>query len=101
MYCGGAYAIDGRGWLGSSSHRALPLTKPIAPIVVEQQLQCGKIKIVKSFTPPASGRFQISLTVPADARAAIYRLTSKVAVNSHAVKHGFTTFSLPLPVAIG
>jgi hypothetical protein len=79
----------------------LPLTKPIAPIVVEQQLQCGKIKIVKSFTPPASGRFQISLTVPANAKAGIFRLTSKVAVNAHSVKHGFTTFSLPLPVAIG
>jgi hypothetical protein len=77
------------------------LTKPIAPIVVEQQLQCGKIKIVKSFTPPASGRFQITVTVPANAKAGIFRLTSKVAVNSHAVKHGFTTFSLPLPVAIG
>jgi len=79
----------------------LPLTKPIAPVVVEQQLQCGKIKIVKSFTPPASGRFQITVTVPANAKAGIFRLTSKVAVNAHAVKHGFTTFSLPLPVAIG
>jgi len=79
----------------------LPLTKPIAPVVVEQQLQCGKTKIAKTFTPPASGRFHITLTVPANAKAAIYRLKSKVAANAHATKHGFTTFSLPLPVVIG
>jgi DNA-binding beta-propeller fold protein YncE len=79
----------------------LPLTKPIAPVLVEQQLECGKTTIVKTFTPPASGRFHITLTVPANARAGIFRLTSKIAANEHSVKHGFTTFSLPLPVALG
>jgi len=79
----------------------LPLTKPIAPVVVEQQLECGKTTIAKTFTPPASGRFHITITVPANAKAGIYRLTSKVAANKHSVKHGFTTFSLPLPVVLG
>jgi DNA-binding beta-propeller fold protein YncE len=79
----------------------LPLTKPIAPVVVEQQLECGKTTIAKTFTPPASGRFHITVMVPADAQAGIFRLTSKVAANKHSVKHGFTTFSLPLPVALG
>jgi hypothetical protein len=79
----------------------LPLTKPVAPVVVEQQLECGKTTIAKTFTPPASGRFHITVTVPANARAAIFRLTSKVAANKHSVKHGFTTFSLPLPVVLG
>jgi CSLREA domain-containing protein len=79
----------------------LPLTKPIAPVTVEQQLQCGKATVVKTFTPPAGGRFQITLTVPANAKAAIYRLTSKVAANKHSTTHGFTTFSLPLPVTLG
>jgi hypothetical protein len=78
----------------------LPLTKPVAPVTVEQQLECGKTTVVKTFTPPASGRFDITLTVPASARAGIFRLISKVAANEHAVKHGFTTFSLPLPVAL-
>jgi hypothetical protein len=68
---------------------------------VEQQFECGKTTIAKTFTPPASGRFDITLTVPANAKAAIYRLTSKIAANKHATKHGFTTFSLPLPVALG
>ncbi len=79
----------------------LPLTKPIAPVVVEQQLECGKTTIAKTFTPSANGRFEITLTVPANARAGIFRLTSKVAANKHATKHGFATFSLPLPVALG
>ncbi len=78
-----------------------PLTKPIAPVVVEQQLECGKTTIAKTFTPSANGRFHITLTVPANAKAAIYRLKSKVAANTHATKHGFTTFSLPLPVVLG
>jgi hypothetical protein len=79
----------------------LPLTKPVAPVVVEEQLECGKTVVAETFTPPASGRFDITLSVPSNARAGIFRLTSKVAANAHAVKHGFTTFSLPLPVALG
>jgi hypothetical protein len=78
-----------------------PLTKPIAPVTVEQQLECGKPIAVKTFTPSASGRFNITVTVPANAKAAIFRLTTKVAANKHSVAHGFTTFSLPLPVALG
>jgi hypothetical protein len=78
-----------------------PLTRPIAPVTIEQQLECGKTTVVKAFTPPASGRFHITITVPANARAGIFRLTSKVAANTHSVTHGFTTFSLPLPVALG
>jgi hypothetical protein len=79
----------------------LPLTKPIAPVTVEQQLECGKTTVAKTFTPSANGRFDITVIVPANAKAAIFRLTSKVAANKHSVTHGFTTFSLPLPVALG
>jgi hypothetical protein len=79
----------------------LPLTKPITPVTVEQQLECGKPTAVKTFTPSASGHFDITVTVPSNARAAIFRLTTKVAANKHSVKHGFTTFSLPLPVVLG
>jgi hypothetical protein len=78
-----------------------PLTKPITPVLVEQQLECGKVTIAKQFTPAASGSFHITLTVPVGTKAAIYTLKSKVAANAHALKKGFTTYSLPLPVAIG
>jgi hypothetical protein len=79
----------------------LPLTKPIAPIVVEQQLECGKTVVVDRVTPPSSGRFRISLPVPAGAKAAIYTLKSSVAANRRSTSHGFTTYSLPLPIALG
>jgi hypothetical protein len=78
-----------------------PLTKPVAPVVVEQQLECGKTTLAKRFTPTASGRFHLTLTVPANAKAAIYTLKSSVAANPHATRHGFTTYSLPLPVLLG
>lgn len=77
-----------------------PLTRPIAPVVVEQQLECGRTTIAKRFTPAANGRFKITLTVPANARAAIYRLTSSVAASAHSTAHGFQTFSLPLPATL-
>jgi hypothetical protein len=79
----------------------LPLTRPVAPVVVEQQLECGKTTVVKSFQPSSSGRFDVSVSVPPGARAAIFRLTTKVAANTRSTKHGFTTYSLPLPVALG
>ena len=79
----------------------LPLTKPIAPVIVEQQLECGKTTIAKRFAPPASGRFDVKVNVPADARAGIFTLKSKVAANTHSLHHGFTTYSLPLPVSLG
>jgi len=84
-----------------SGRVTLPLTKPITPIVVEQQLECHKTTIADTFTPPASGAFHITIPVPAGARAGIYTLKSKVAANAHALAHGFTTYSLPLPVALG
>jgi hypothetical protein len=77
-----------------------PLTKPIAAVTVQQQLECGKTTISERFTPPRSGRFRITLKVPAAAKAGIYRLTSSVAEKPGA-KRGFATYSLPLPVILG
>jgi hypothetical protein len=82
-----------------SGRVALPLTRPITPIVVEQQLECGKTAVVQTFSPPASGVFHVTVTVPAGTKAGIYTLKSKVAANAHSTTHGFTTYSLPLPVA--
>jgi hypothetical protein len=84
-----------------SGHIELPLTKPATPVIVEQELECGKTTIVKSFTPPPSGRFEVKLAVPAGARAGVYTLKTKVAANVHDTARGFTTYSLPLPVSLG
>jgi hypothetical protein len=84
-----------------TGRESLPLTKPVAPIVVEQQLECGHTTIAKTITPPKSGLFHITVAVPARAKAGIFTLKSKVAANSHSLAHGFTTYSLPLPVVLG
>jgi len=77
-----------------------PLTKPIASVAVQQELECGRTSIVKRFKPSVSGHFRISLAVPAAAKAGIYRLSSSVTEKPGA-KHGFATYSLPLPVILG
>jgi hypothetical protein len=77
-----------------------PLTKPIAAVAIEQQLECGRSAVVKRFTPSASGRFRVSVTVPSDAKAGIYRLISSVRKTARSSR-GFATYSLPLPVLIG
>jgi CSLREA domain-containing protein len=78
-----------------------PLTRPIAPVVLEQELECGKPTVLKRFTPPRSGRYRVTVSVPAGTSAAVFRLKSSVAADARSVKHGFATFSLPLPVVIG
>lgn len=77
-----------------------PLTKPVAKIAVQQELECGKTTVVAHVTPSASGRFRIAVTVPAAARAGVYRLASSVRENTRS-SHGFATYSLPLPAAFG
>jgi DNA-binding beta-propeller fold protein YncE len=77
-----------------------PLSKPIALVTVQQQLECGATTTVGSFKPSASGHFHITLKVPAIAKAGLYRLISSV-TEKPGSKHGFTTYSLPLPVILG
>jgi hypothetical protein len=77
-----------------------PLAKPVASVAVQEQLECGKTVIVKRFKPAGSGRFRVTVAVPAAAKAGIYRLTSAVAVKPGS-KHAFATYSLPLPAILG
>jgi DNA-binding beta-propeller fold protein YncE len=77
-----------------------PLTKPVASVSVQQQLECGATKTVGSFKASTNGRFRITFKVPAIAKAGLYRLASSVAEKPGA-KHGFATYSLPLPVILG
>jgi hypothetical protein len=78
-----------------------PLTKPIGAVTVEQQLECGKSAKVLTFTPPASGRFHVTIGgIPAAAKAGIYRLATSV-LPSPGARRAFGTYSLPLPVPLG
>ena len=56
-----------------------PLTKPVAQVTVQQELECGKTNVVAHAVPSASGRFRITVTVPTVAKAGVYRLISDVA----------------------
>jgi hypothetical protein len=69
-------------------------------VTVYQELACGKATVAMRFTPAAKGRFDVSFKAPAGAQAGIYRLASRVA-RSPGTKHGFSTYSLPLPVILG
>ncbi len=77
-----------------------PFAKPPRQVVVTEEVECGKPRVVKRFTPSRSGRYRIAVSLPAGTRAAIFRLSSTVAASTHSEKHGFAIFSLPLPVAI-
>jgi hypothetical protein len=77
-----------------------PLSKPISPVTVEQQLECGKTSKVMTFTPEAGGRFHVTIPgIPANAKAAVYRLSTSV-LKSPGSHRLFATFSLPLPVVL-
>jgi hypothetical protein len=78
-----------------------PLTKPVTPITVEEQLECRKARTAKTFLPQANGHFHVTVNVPANAKAALFRLKSAVAGDKRSAKRGFATYSLPLPVALG
>jgi hypothetical protein len=88
------------GTVTLSGQVVAPLGKPISPVTVEQQLECGKTSKVVTFTPQTSGRFHVTIRgIPASAKAGIYRLSTSV-LKSPGSHHLFATFSLPLPVVL-
>ena len=77
----------------------LPLTRPAAEIVVQQQLSCTQWKTVAHQRGQANGRFQVTVPAPAGQQAAVYRVSTAVRKNLTSRKP-FPTFSLPLAVQI-
>ena len=77
-----------------------PLGEPIQPVVVKRRLSCGRYRVVKRFTPPASGQFRITLDGPPSRQAAAYRLQTRVRKFSSNPKL-FPTFTLPRYVDLG
>ena len=49
------------GTVTLSGQVVAPLGKPISPVTVEQQLECGKIGKVVTFTPEAGGHFRVTI----------------------------------------
>ncbi|NUT56953.1 MAG: hypothetical protein HOQ03_13360, partial [Thermoleophilia bacterium] len=71
-----------------------PLGVPVQQVVVKRRLSCGRYRVVERFTPPASGRFRVTLPGPRRGQAAVYRLQTRVRKFSSNPKL-FPTFTLP------
>jgi hypothetical protein len=70
--------------------------------IAGSELAVCKLRVSSTLAAPEAHEVPAAGTAQgeANAKAGIFRLTSKVAANKHATKHGFTTFSLPLPVVL-
>ena len=55
-----------------------PLGAPVQQVIVKRRLSCGRYRVIKRFTPPASGRFKITVGGPGSQQAAAYRLQTRV-----------------------
>jgi len=71
-----------------------PLGAPVQRVVVKRRLSCGRYRVIKRFTPPASGRFKITVGGPGSQQAAVYRLQTRVRKFVSNPKL-FPTFTLP------
>jgi len=71
-----------------------PLGAPVQQVIVKRRLSCGRYRVVKRFTPPASGRFRVTLAGPPSRQAAVYRLQTRVRKFVSNPKT-FPTFTLP------
>ena len=48
-----------------------PLGAPVQRVIVKRRLSCGRYRVIKRFTPPASGRFRVTLGGPGSQQAAV------------------------------
>ena len=72
----------------------LPLAAPVRQIVVKRRVSCGRYRVIKRFTPPANGRFRVTLGGPPSRQAAAYRLQTRVRKFTSNPKT-YPTFTLP------
>ena len=66
-------------------------------ITVSRRISCTKMEKVGTFSPKADGTFKIVFNAPADARTAVYRLSSQVLFREGSEKL-FDTYTLPRAV---
>jgi hypothetical protein len=71
-----------------------PLGAPVQRVIVKRRLSCGRYRVIKRFTPPASGRFKITVGGPGSQQAAVYRLQTRVRKFTSNPKL-YPTFTLP------
>lgn len=74
-----------------------PLGEPISKITVKRRLSCTKSEVVGSATPRKDGSFSVTVDAPKGAKAAVYRLSTKVRKFASNPKL-FPTYTLPRAV---
>jgi hypothetical protein len=72
----------------------LPLSHPADTIRLVRRVSCHKTVLVKSFRPASDGSFEVTVTAPKGATAAVYRLATHVPKTRKNPKR-FPTFTLP------
>ena len=75
-----------------------PLGRPVQPVAIRQRISCKQMTVVKTFTPPPSGRFSVTLPAPTGQAEAIYVLVTRVRKGSK--PRLYPTASLPRPVTL-
>jgi hypothetical protein len=72
----------------------LPLSRPVDTIRLVRRVSCHKTVLVKAFRPASDGSFEVTVTAPKGATAAVYRLATHVPKTRKNPKR-FPTFTLP------
>lgn len=76
-----------------------PLARPVAAVVVERQTGCRSYERVRTVRPSSSGRFRVTLRVPAGVAAAAYRARTRVRSSARSKKSS-ATYTLPQPIRV-
>jgi hypothetical protein len=94
-------AITPRGRNVSISGRiSRPLGDPLQRVVVTRRVSCGRVEVVKRFTPKRNGRFRVTLQGAKQRQVATFRFRTRVRFRV-ANPRLFRTFTLPQYVDIG
>jgi hypothetical protein len=72
----------------------LPLSRPADTIRLVRRVSCHKTVLVKAFRPASDGSFEVTVTAPKGATAAVYRLATHVPKTRKNPKR-FPTYTLP------
>jgi hypothetical protein len=68
--------------------------------VLERRVTCTRLATVSRFRPRPNGAFRVTVPVPSDASAAVYRLRTKVRASTHGSRLS-STFTLPRAIGFG
>jgi hypothetical protein len=78
---------------------ALPLAKPVAPVLIRRRLSCSSSVIVKRIRPSRNGTFTATLPALPGTPAAVYLASTRVRQTASR-RTSYPTFTLPSVVVL-